>query len=67
MASHECFRCVAFGQTAVIPNLYAVIIYMHLDGSTGVQLMSDGLCKQLHYVNFCNFFAKCGLTIKNIR
>ena len=25
------------------------------------------LCKQLHYVTFCNFFAKCGLTIKNIR
>ena len=25
------------------------------------------LCKQLHYVTFCNFFAKCVLTIKNIR
>ena len=29
--------------------------------------MKNCLCKQLHYVNFCNFFAKCGLTIKKIR
>ena len=32
-----------------------------------VVLMGNTLCKQLHYVTFCNFFAKCGLTIKNIR
>ena len=31
-----------------------------------LQSMDETLCKQLHYVNFSNFFAKCGLTIKNI-
>ena len=66
-------RCVSVDCTE--PTTYSgFCIRCRLDENSGVLPMyllyvckNKGLCKQLHYVNFCNFFAKCGLTIKNIR
>lgn len=63
------FGCNLWGQYARILDFDTVIV----DGDANCQViplvlaMTKCLCKQLHYVNFCNFFAKCGLTIKNIR
>ena len=42
-------------------------LYLYLRSFDAIIAVANRLCKQLHYVTFCNFFAKCGLTIKNIR
>lgn len=67
MFCEQLFLVNAFWQFAIVPKHNAVVIYFHLCMYSHIVTVYDGLCKQLHYVTFCNFFAKCGLTIKNIR